>query len=216
VDVPTRTQISWTEIANAVVIAIAGLLISFAAYQAALWSGEVALEFTRANVLRTESVQKSTVAETREAIGVQIFGHWFDATGRKEADLANKYVARFPPRLRRAFDAWIAQRPFDNPAAASSPFAMPQYEVPEAIEAAALQKQADTAFRRGQRAKHVAETYGQAGTILSTALFFAGISQVFRAERVRVALLVLAVIGCALGIVRVFTLPMITLISIPT
>src|SRR4051812_20919501 len=104
---PSRTQVSWIEIANAVVIAVAGLLISFAAYQGALWSGEVALQFTRANVLHTESAQRSMVAEAHEAIGVQIFGHWFDAAGRKETDLANKYVARFPPGLRPAFDAWI-------------------------------------------------------------------------------------------------------------
>jgi type II secretory pathway pseudopilin PulG len=210
---PTTTRIARTEIANAVVIAIAGLLISFAAYQAALWSGEVGLEFSRANVMHTESVQKSARAETRQGIEVQVFGHWFDAAARNETDLANKYAARIPATLRPAFDAWIALHPFDNPAAPASPFAMPQYAPPEAAQATRLREAGDAAFRRGERAKRVADTYGQAGTILATALFFAGISQAFKADRVRVALLVLASIACALGVLRVFTLPIWTLYS---
>jgi hypothetical protein len=214
-DEAQSVRVSSTEIANAVVIAIAGLLISFAAYQGALWSGEVGLEFSRANVLHTESVQKSARADTRQAVDVQVFGHWFDSAVRNETELASKYAARFPPGLRPAFNAWIALRPFDNPAAPPSPFSMPQYESPEATQAATLREQADAAFLRGQRAKRFADTYGQAGTILATALFFAGISQVFRAAKVRGALLALAALACALGLVRVFTLPIMTLFSIP-
>jgi hypothetical protein len=210
---PKPEATPWTEIANAVVIAIAGLLVSFAAYQAALWSGEVELHFSRANVLQTESAELQARAEVREAVGVQVFGHWFDAAVRKETELADKYVARFPPALREAFDAWIALKPFQNPAAPSSPFEMPQYATPEVTQAATLQQQSKDAFRRGQTAKHVADTYGQAGTILATALFFAGISQVFKSNKVRVALFALAALACVLGIVRVFTLPILTVIS---
>jgi hypothetical protein len=206
-------QVAWTEIANAVVIAIAGLLISFASYQAALWSGEEELAFSRANVLHTESAQTSARAETRETIAIQLFTQWFNAAARGETKVAGMYVARFPPMLRNAFNAWSALRPFDNPAAPPSPFSMPQYAVAEATEADALQTQANASFKRGQATKRVADTYGQAGTILSTALFFAGISQVFRIDRVRYALLALAAFACALGIVRIITLPIMTLYS---
>jgi hypothetical protein len=203
----------WTEIANAVVIAIAGLLVSFAAYQAALWSGELELQFSRANVLQTESAKLEARAEVREAVGVQVFGHWFDAAVRNEPDLADKYVARFPPTLRDAFNAWIALKPFENPAAPPTPFDMRQYAIPEATQAETLQEQAKAAFRRGQDAKRVADTYGQAGTLLATALFFAGISQVFRSNRVRQALFALAALACGLGLVRVLTLPMLSVFS---
>ena len=86
------------------------------------------------------------------------------------------FAARFPPKLHAAFSAWSDLQPFDNPAAPASPFSMPQYANLETSEADALQTQADLSFKRGQAAKRVADTYGQAGTILSTALFFAGIS----------------------------------------
>ena len=29
--------------------------------------------------------------------------------------LVNFYVERFPPELRKAYDAWLAQKPFENP-----------------------------------------------------------------------------------------------------
>ena len=208
---PQAPRAAWTEVANAVVIAIAGLLISFASYQTALWSGEEELGFSRANVLHTESAQKSALAATREGVAVQLFSQWFNAAARNETKVASLFEARFPPMLRNAFDAWSALRPFDNPAAPPSPFSMPQYAISDAAEAAALQAQANLSFKRGQAAKRVADTYGQAGTILSTALFFAGISQVFRIASVRYALLALAVFACALGIVRIITLPIMTL-----
>jgi len=208
---PQAPRAAWTEVANAVVIAIAGLLISFASYQAALWSGEEELGFSRANVLHTESAQKSALAAAREAVAVQLFSQWFNAAARGETKVADMFEARFPPMLRNAFNAWIALRPFDNPAAPASPFSMPQYAISDAAEADALQAQANLSFKRGQAAKRVADTYGQAGTILSTALFFAGISQVFRIVSVRYALLALAAFACALGVVRIVTLPIMTL-----
>lgn len=213
---PEAPRGAWTEVANAVVIAIAGLLISFASYQVALWSGDEELSFSRANVLHTESAQKSALGATREAVALQLFTQWFNAAARGETKVADMYATRFPPTLRNAFNAWSALRPFDNPAAPPSPFSMPQYAVSDAAEADALQAQANLSFKRGQVAKRVADTYGQAGTILSTALFFAGISQVFRLARVRYLLVALAAFACALGIVRILTLPIMTLFSSPS
>jgi hypothetical protein len=204
---------AWTELANAVVIAVAGLLISYASYQAALWSGEEEIGFTRANVLHTESAQTAALAETRQAVAIQLFTQWFNAAAHNDAKVASMYVARFPPNLRGAFDAWSALKPFDNPAAPPSPFSMPQFAISETTRSQALQDEAEASFKRGQAAKRVADTYGQAGTILSTALFFAGISQVFKLERVRIALLALGAFACALGLARIITLPIMTLFS---
>jgi hypothetical protein len=89
---------------------------------------------------------------------------------------------------------------------------MPQYTMADAAAAADLQRKANALFRRGERAGHIADTYGQAATLLSIALFFAGISQVFTIGRVRLALLALAVLACGLGLVRVVTLPMMTVL----
>jgi len=43
--------------------------------------------------------------------------------------LANFYAERFPPDVRKAYDAWLAQKPFENPAADAHPFVPNLYQV---------------------------------------------------------------------------------------
>ena len=50
--------------------------------------------------------------------------------------LANFYVERFPPDVRKAYDAWLAQKPFENPNADPHPFVPNLYEVRGTREAA--------------------------------------------------------------------------------
>ena len=50
--------------------------------------------------------------------------------------LANFYVERFPPDVRKAYDAWLAQKPFENPKADPHPFVPNLYEVRGTREAA--------------------------------------------------------------------------------
>lgn len=201
------------EVANAVVIALSGLLISFAAYQSDLWSGEENVQFSRANILYTQAARTWDRANVQRSVDVQIFSHWLDAVLHKDAELAGLYASRVPPDARKAFEAWQAQDPVHNPAAASSPLAMPQYTPAAPVQAAAMERQADAAFRDGRRARRAADSYAQAGTILATSLFFAGISQVFRLRGTQKALLVLAVIACLLGVLRLVSLPMMSLFS---
>jgi len=50
--------------------------------------------------------------------------------------LLNFYVERFPPELRKAYDAWMAQKPFENPNADPHPFVPNLYEMRGSREAA--------------------------------------------------------------------------------
>jgi hypothetical protein len=50
---------------------------------------------------------------------------FMEVLAAKQADneqLANFYVERFPPDVRKAYDAWLTQRPFENPNADPHPF----------------------------------------------------------------------------------------------
>ena len=50
--------------------------------------------------------------------------------------LANFYAERFPPDVRKAYDAWLAQKPFENPSADPHPFVPRLYEPRGARDAA--------------------------------------------------------------------------------
>jgi hypothetical protein len=210
---PVSGKVNRAEVANGVVIAIAGLLISWAAYQADLWSGEEDLYFSRANILYTQAARTWGRANAQQAVEVQLFSHWLDAALHKDTTLAAFYADHLPLEAQGAFKAWLALDPLRNRGAPSSPLAMPEYAPPGPIKAAFLERQADAAFREGRRARRNGDSYAQAGAVLSTSLFFAGISQIFSASRTRYILAVLAAVACVLGILRVATLPLMTLHS---
>ena len=206
-------RVSRAEIANGVVIAAAGLLISWAAYQADLWSGEEDLNFSRANILYTQAARTWGRANAQQAVEVQLFSQWLDAALHGDATLAQFYADRLPTEARPAFKAWLAMDPLRKSGAPSSPLAMPQYAPPGPIKAADLEQQGDAAFGKGRRAKRIGDSYAQAGAGLSTSLFFAGISQIFRGRGMRYALLGLGMFACALGVLRLATLPLLSLYS---
>ncbi len=202
-----------TEIANAVVIAITGVVAAIGSYQGSLWEGEQATAYSRSNSLRTESNRAADHADTIKAAEAAVFSAWLDARAEGDSRLADFYARRFPPDLQNAFNDWIRQEPLTNPAAPLTPFLTPGYRPAGPVRAAELDKQAAEVFDEGQRANSVSDAFAQGGTILSLSLFFAGIAQVFRRRRVRVTLLAMAVLACVLGTIRVFTLPMITIIN---
>lgn len=199
------------EIVNAVVIALSGLLIAFASYQADLWSGEEDANFTRANILYTQAARTWDRSNTHQGVAVELFSHWLDARLRGEPRLAAFYETRIPADYQPAFQAWLALDPLENPSAPASPLAMPQFAPKGPVQAKALEAQGDAAFRIGRHARRIGDSFSQAGTVLSTALFFAGISQVFRSLATRRALMILAALACILGVARLFTLPLMSL-----
>jgi hypothetical protein len=202
---------SWSEIANAVVIALSGLLVAFSTYQADLWNSEEDINFSRASILYTQAARTWDRENAREAVITQLFSHWLEAALHKDTTLANFYANRIPPDVRPAFDAWLAMDPLQNEKAPFSPLALPQYAPSGRTEAAALESQGDASHSLARQGKRTADSYAQAGTILSVSLFFAGISQVFRSRPARYALFAFAAIACAIGIVRIFTLPLVAL-----
>jgi hypothetical protein len=210
---PATPAVTRAEIANAAVIAVSGLLISFASYQATLWGGEQELNFSRANILYTQAARTWDRANVARAADIELFSHWIDATLHNQPEVAAFYASRIPPDLREPFKSWLALDPMHNSATPFSPLGMPQYAPADERLAKALEDQGVSAFSAGRRAKHIGESYEQAVTIFSTALFFAGIGQVFRARVTQNALFGLSVFASVLGVVRLLTLPFMSLFA---
>ncbi len=196
------------EIASAVVMALSALMSSWASYQAALWDGEQAANYSRANALRIQASREATRADMRQVAELGEFQQWLNADARGDASLARFYRSRLPADLRPAFNAWMDQAPMRNPSAAPTPFVMPQYRPQERTRAAGLDRQADATFDRGQYDNAVSDAFVQSSTIMATALFFGGIGQVFKVRSARVGLLVIAVLALVVGAGRLLGLPL--------
>jgi len=85
--------------------------------------------------------------------------------------LANFYAERFPPDVKKAYEAWLAQKPFENPNADAHPFVPNLYQVRGAAEATATM--ADAAARVAQ-ARDAGNRSGQylANTVLFATVLF--------------------------------------------
>jgi hypothetical protein len=64
----------------------------------------------RAGLLTTQGMQQATI---HTAMFMQLLA----AQQAGNEKLVNFYAQRFPPDVRKAYDAWLAQKPFENPKA---------------------------------------------------------------------------------------------------
>ena len=127
---PNRSEAKrrWFEPASAILMALATLSTAWCSYQSSKWNGQsggFAAEAGRLN-------QKAALLhlEGNQVIGGQMkmFAEFIDAHLTGDDKVARFYSDRFPPDLRKAFDAWLTEKPFENPTADPHPFVPKLYE----------------------------------------------------------------------------------------
>jgi hypothetical protein len=192
---------------STVLLALAAVATAWATYQAAHWRSEQALAGNRSTAARVEATRAADEANRQILVDVQTFVQWVDAYATRERELADFYFRRFRPEFRPAVNAWIAERPLTNPAAALTPFAMPEYRSAALAEADALEEQAGLESAASATNVERADRYTLCVVLFALALFFAGIGTRLREERSRA---VVVAIGWALflgGVAWIATFP---------
>ena len=121
--------------------------------------------------------------------------------------MANFYIERFPPDLRKAYDAWLAQKPFENPKADPHPFVPNLYEVRGTREAAEANAKAASSLQASRSAGNVSGQYLANTVLFATVLFFASASGKFEQRRVRVVAFIFAVAVFVFALVQTAMLP---------
>lgn len=195
----------WLEIAFAVVLSAAGLGSAWVSQQTRLWSGIQAERYAHATALRGAASRAHARADARLSIEVGLFSQWLNAKVTNRDDLADAYRRRFPPAFRPVFESWWALRPLENGNAPLTPFDMVDRQ--ETARAARLEQEAETTFRQAQEASHSGERFGQVNVIFAAAMFLAGIGNHFKGSHVRLALMMVGLLCCAVGFVRMLQLP---------
>lgn len=197
----------WVEILATLLLALAAVATAWSSYQAARWNGEQAKATASVNRTRIEAARASGLANTQTEVDVATFTQWVDARARDETELAEFYRRRFRAEFKPAFNAWIATRPFDNPDAPLTPFAMPQYRLAATVEAERLDQRAEDLSAQARGNIQRSTNYVLAVVLFAVSLFFAGMSTKLGAAGARKVLLAF---GCALflgTVVWVATLP---------
>jgi len=198
---------AWLETAGAVLMALSSLGTAWCSYEVSRWGGlsgekggaAAALE-RKANLRRIEGFQVQSVQ-------VQVFLEYVAAHLGGNAVLGRWYVERFPPEIKSAFDAWMAQKPFENPSAPLHPFVPGLYEMRHTKEIDESLKESARLAEEARKNGAVATYYLNTTIVLATVLFFVGITSRLTQPRVRLGTFAFGAVLFAAAAVRVALLP---------
>jgi hypothetical protein len=203
-----RGKQKWVEPIVALLMALTTVGTAWCSYQSAAWtrkSNRLMNEFNalerRAGLLSVQGMQQATIhtAMFMELLAAQQAGN---------EKLVNFYAQRFPPDVRKAYDAWLAQKPFENPSADPHPFVPNLYEPRGAHEAADATAKAASRQEEARTAGNVSGQYLANTVLFATVLFFASASGKFEQQRVRLLAFAFAVAVFLFALVRTAMLPM--------
>jgi len=121
--------------------------------------------------------------------------------------LVKTYVERFPPDLRKAYDAWLAQEPFTNANADPHPLVPRLYEMRGAKEAGEATTAAAASVKAARAGGNVSGQYLANTVLFAAVLFFSNASAKFEQRRVRIISFLFAVAVFLFAVARIVTLP---------
>ncbi|HSJ71936.1 MAG TPA: hypothetical protein VLA29_09865 [Acidimicrobiia bacterium] len=215
-------RIDWVDVLATLVMAIAAVLTAWSAFQSDQWGDQMAFSLAQASAARTEATREFTRAGQVTEVDLASFFAWLEATqldiseGRIELDasyepdpstLSGFLYLRFRPEFRIASDAWVETRPFVNPDAPPTPFAMPEYSVAEEAEATRLQALADSKYDEAQAADANDDKYVLSTIVFAAVFLFAGLSTKMRSRLGQNLMLGMGIV-ILLGVgIYIFTIP---------
>ena len=198
----------WVEVAATVLLALSAVATAWSSYQATRWNGEQAKTASRVNKTRIDAARAADRTNALTQVDIATFIQWVDAYAQDRTELASFYRTRFRDEFKPAFNAWVGTRPLENTDAAPTPFALPEYKLASAAEAARLDAQAEVLAATVRRDIQRASNYVLAVVLFAVALFFAGMSTKLAAAGLRTTMLAVGWIVFIGAAVWVATSPM--------
>ena len=198
----------WVEPVAALLMALATLGTAWCSYESAAWTrraNRLLNEFNslerRAGLLNIQGMQAAT-------IHTAMFMELLAAKQGGNDRLADFYVERFPPDARKAYEALLSHKPFENPKADPHPFVPRLYEVRGTREASVTNAMAGEKLRTSRAAGNTSGEYLANTVLFATVLFFANASSKFEQRRVRVVAFLFATAVFAFAVARIAMLPL--------
>jgi hypothetical protein len=197
----------WVEPFVALIMALATVGTAWCTYQSAAWTRHSNRASNQFNILERKvgllNIQGMQAATIHTAMFMQVLAA--QQAGNKV--LADFYVQRFPPDVRKAYDAWIAQKPFENPNADPHPFVPNLYEMRGTKEIAEANTNAATQIEDARRAGTISAQYLANTVLFAAVLFFANAASKFELRWVRAVSFLFTIAVFAFAVVRIATLP---------
>ena len=197
----------WIEPVVAVLMALTTIGTAWCSYESATWTRQSNRLMNESNALERRAALLDVQGSQALIIHASMFMQLLAAQHAGNQQLASFYAERFPPDVKKAYDAWLAEKPFENRTADPHPFVPSLYQVRGAAEATAAR--ADS-VRRVAEAREAGNRSGQylANTVhFATVLFFAGTAGKFEQPRVRLFAATFGVALFVFAVIRTLLMP---------
>src|SRR5258705_9595279 len=204
----THERKQWVEPVAAILMALATLSTAWCSFESAAWTRQSNRLMNEFNALERKAGLLTMQGTQQATIHAAMFMQLLAAQQAGNEKLVNFYVERFPPDVRKAYDAWMAEKPFENPNADPHPFVPNLYETRGTREAAELTSKAASNLEKARSAGNVSGQYLANTVLFATVLFFASASGKFEQQRVRSLAFIFAVAVFLFALVRPAMLPL--------
>ncbi|CAG0942877.1 hypothetical protein BROC_02042 [Candidatus Brocadiaceae bacterium] len=194
------------ELATTIIIALATVASAWCAYQATLWGGIQIFQLSAMNALGRKGSEQTIYAGQMRMMDGILFIEYIKAKKRHEDFLADFFYHRFRPELKRATDAWLATKPFQNPQAPPHPLVMEEYSPASEQEAKRLSEESAQKLEDARQANQNSDNYIMLTVLFASVMFFGGISTQLETPRYRITLLAIGalVLCAALGVLGTY------------
>lgn len=189
-----QDQAGWRDWVIVIVLSLTTILAAWSAFQSSKWSGMMSISFSQASSARVEASRLDGDANRVATIQVGLFTQWLGAVSQEDATRAEYLASVFPEPLATAFTAWVAADPQANPDVPRTPFAMPEFAIPDEAAAAAADARADARFVDALAFNQRSDNYTILTVLFAAVLFFGSLSGRARSRSVQNVFLTLAVV----------------------
>jgi hypothetical protein len=197
----------FVEFAEVAILAVVAVATAWSGFQASEWDGEQTRLYGEASRARFEAEAASTLAGQELTADSGMFTAWLQAHAAGDTALQTEMERRFTADYHKAFEAWLATDPFENPAAPPGPAAMPEYRNPHRAEAEKLNAGASEMFDAGTEARETGAKYVRATVLFASVLFLVALGQRFKSHSARLWVNAIAALVLIYTVASVVGLP---------
>jgi len=197
----------WLEITTAVLLSLATTASAWCAYEATRWSGAQTFRLAAAITASRDAGNANLAANQARTFEASMLISYMEAKARGDKQIEDLLFVRFRPETKTAIEDWLKTDPLQNTAAPRSPFEMPGYVQPELINAQRQNEISAAKYGAAQEASSIADTYVLLTVLFASVLFFGGIGSTFDSRRIRIGMLMVALVLFGTTMIAIATLP---------
>jgi len=194
-----------SDFAAALLLAVAALATAWSSYQASIWSGIEAAEYTYSSVLRDKEAAARNEVDRRRMLDVMLFTQWLEASTYRRDTLARFFELHFRPEFRPSFERWRQNATTANLTA--TPFDGLDYRQRTEGNIAHYDSASWHALKVARQANGVSDNYVFVTVILASVLFFAGAVRPLVDLRLRKTTVVIAGVLLVWAVIRLVRTP---------